>query len=121
MLLQASDHRDDVECAEIVEQLLEDVCAEIEDEVRSRHDIQMLYVHMHVRLRMKRLRIKYAAGMISRCYIVICYIIIINANLHQLACACKLLLFACIHLHLHNTRASVLQVRMCVYVCVASI
>ena len=39
MLLQASDHRDDVECAEIVEQLLEDVCAEIEDEVRSRHDI----------------------------------------------------------------------------------
>ena len=72
MLLQASDHRDDVECAEIVEQLLEDVCAEIEDEVRSRHDIQMLYVHMHVRLRMKRLRIKYEAGMISRCYIVIC-------------------------------------------------
>jgi len=72
MLLQASDHRDDVECAEIVEQLLEDVCAEIEDEVRSRHDIQMLYVHMHVALRMKRLRIKYAAGMISRCYIVIC-------------------------------------------------
>ena len=41
--------------------------------------------------------------------------------LHQLACACKLLLFACIHLHLHNTRASVLRVRMCVYVCVASI
>ena len=41
----------------------------------------------------------------------------IYVNMHQQACACKLLLFAYIRLHLHNTSASVLHVRM--YVCMS--
>jgi hypothetical protein len=111
-----------VECAEIVEQLLEDVCAEIEDEVRCRHDIQMLYVHMHVRLRMKRLRIKYAAGMISRCHIVICmwpgiYMLLICILTYMLICISRHVHANFYYLHI-SVYIYIIRVQVCcTYVC----